>query len=298
MRTLLLALGLLALPAGLRAQCRSGNCQNGTGTYDYGYATYTGTFQNGQPHGQGTLDYGGGEKYVGGFAAGKEEGTGTLYKKGVAKAVTYHRGVLQVAPVTVVVGGNAPPPDANCTGDCQNGQGSLRSPKGNVYVGAFRNGLPHGQGKLSFTSGDVLQGTFQAGVPTQGSRYFAEARTTFTGTFDVQGLPLTGTYRSKTLDGVVQVSGGQITAEAHPVRDSTNAAIAQHARDWMTCSHCRGKGGAQIANSYQSKSSSKLWGGVVDSEVHYEVTTTTHYTGGSSFVPCGYCGGKGEVKRQ
>ena len=294
MRILLLA--LLALPAGLRAQCRSGNCQNGTGTYDFGYATYTGTFVNGQPHGQGTLDYGGGEKYVGGFAAGKEEGAGTLYKKGVGRAVTYHRGVLQAAPTTVAVGGNALPPDANCTGDCQNGQGTLRSPRGNVYVGAFRNGLPHGQGKLSFTSGNVLQGTFQAGIPTQGSMYYAEQRTLFTGTFTAEGLPLTGTYRSKQLDGVVEISNGQITAEAHPVRDSTNAAIAKHAREFMPCPHCGGKGGEQVASYTQTHESSKLWGGIVDSEVHYEVTTTNHYTG-SSFVPCGYCNGKGEVKR-
>ncbi|MBL7826068.1 MAG: hypothetical protein JNJ57_05515, partial [Saprospiraceae bacterium] len=38
----------------LHAQCISGNCQNGTGTYRYSSTSkYTGQFQNGLRHGRG-----------------------------------------------------------------------------------------------------------------------------------------------------------------------------------------------------------------------------------------------------
>ena len=63
------------------AQCLSGDCQNGFGKFNFGFAIYEGNFVSGKPNGQGTMDYGGGEKFVGNFKDGQEDGAGKLYKK-------------------------------------------------------------------------------------------------------------------------------------------------------------------------------------------------------------------------
>ncbi len=78
------------------SQCLSGDCNNGNGKYDYGYAVYDGSFKNGKPHGKGVMDYGAGEKYEGMFVNGKEEGDGIMYKKGVGKPVNFRDGIMMV----------------------------------------------------------------------------------------------------------------------------------------------------------------------------------------------------------
>ena len=66
----------LFLTAETLAQCISGNCQTGTGTYRYSATSkYTGQFQNGQRHGQGKMTYPDGNVYEGSFFMGKKQGT-------------------------------------------------------------------------------------------------------------------------------------------------------------------------------------------------------------------------------
>ena len=63
-----------------QAQCTSGNCDNGTGTYKYSSGTYTGQFNSGVRHGQGTYVYTNGNRFVGTYDNG-EKVYGTFYYK-------------------------------------------------------------------------------------------------------------------------------------------------------------------------------------------------------------------------
>lgn len=238
-----LIFGLAAMPARpALAQCLSGDCKNGQGKYDFGYATYEGAFKNGEPHGQGTMDYGGGEKYVGAFQNGKEEGEGILFKGGQQKVARYRAGILQVFNGPIVIGGNPVKYDGgmDCTGDCYNGVGTARFPSGNVYSGGFKDGLFHGRGKMTFASGNVLDGEFAQHIPQRGTFTYAADGTVFTGTFNKDGTPATGTYASKQTGGLVEVNGGAITKVSNPRLDSIRAAQPKYVA--QKCSRCNGAG--------------------------------------------------------
>ena len=73
------------------AQCISGDCKNGWGKMDMGYATYEGQFKNGKPDGSGTMDYGEGNKYQGEWKNGVEHGRGLLFEKNVMSGLIKSR---------------------------------------------------------------------------------------------------------------------------------------------------------------------------------------------------------------
>jgi len=70
----------LSLGAMMHAQCISGDCANGIGTYIFknNSATYQGDFQNGKPHGFGQCEYSNGDQYNGFWITGKFSGQGKL----------------------------------------------------------------------------------------------------------------------------------------------------------------------------------------------------------------------------
>ena len=291
---------LLATPA--PAQCLRGDCQNGTGKQDLGYATYEGSFKSGQPEGQGTMDYGGGDKYVGAWRQGREHGAGQLYKKGVATAVTYSNGVLQAqAAPPLVVGNKAVGQEkvAGCQqGDCLNGYGVLVSAGGSRYEGGFQAGRFEGPGRVAFAGGDVCTARFAAGVPQEGSLYYAAQTITFKGTFSPNFSPQTGRYISVGTDNIVSVKDGAVSDVRNPVREATAAKQAEHDRMWQTCTACGGQGGTAVADYYNTSTRSVLWGSAAVGQTTYEIETKRNYTGTTHPVPCGKCGGKGEVRRR
>lgn len=64
----------------LYAQCLSGNCRTGTGTFKFTNGDeYNGQWYNGKPHGSGTYTFVSGERYQGQLQNGKFEGQGTMY---------------------------------------------------------------------------------------------------------------------------------------------------------------------------------------------------------------------------
>jgi TPR repeat protein len=78
MKILALLLTLTAYPTAW-AECISGDCENGTGTFTYPDGeTYVGEFVDGKQHGKGTLTWPSGNKYVGEFLDGNIQGKGTL----------------------------------------------------------------------------------------------------------------------------------------------------------------------------------------------------------------------------
>ncbi len=80
----------------LSAQCVSGDCDNGEGTYVYKDGTkYIGAFKSGKAHGTGTCYYSNGDKYTGQWAGHDFNGKGTLKKKsGKVLAGVWQRGKL------------------------------------------------------------------------------------------------------------------------------------------------------------------------------------------------------------
>lgn len=62
-----------------QAQCISGNCVNGTGSFRFlNGDTYTGTWLNSQPNGKGVYAFSTRERYEGYFSQGKFDGQGTM----------------------------------------------------------------------------------------------------------------------------------------------------------------------------------------------------------------------------
>ena len=285
------------------AQCLSGDCKNGKGKMDMGYSTYDGAFKNGVPEGQGTMDYWGGDSYKGHWHNGKEDGQGTLYRKGVATAVVYRDGVLQSAPrAAVAVGGNGDYKEKvpGCTtGDCINGYGELTFPSGNRYHGSFKNGMANGAGEWTFASGDILKASFAANVPLSGTYWHDDVKTLFTGTFHSDGTAKDGTYTSNAMDGVVDVRDGLVVAERHPKRDSLNAIVAKHGREYEPCAYCEGKG-QYLNTSWSSMKSTRTegtgWMPTCGNFTRVEYKTTGGFS--QAMVTCPKCKGTGEIKRR
>lgn len=190
------------------AQCRQGDCQDGRGTYDFGWCVYSGTFQGGKPHGYGVMDYGD-YRYEGPFEAGREHGTGTLfYPDGRTKPVAYAAG-REVRRAFSVAFSEAE--GIGCvSGDCENGRGRKVSPGGAVYEGDFLDGRRSGEGRLVTPTGDVYEGAFDDGRPHGQGTFAWASGYQFTGTF-VDGEEHTGTYTDP--DGrTASLEAGQLVA--------------------------------------------------------------------------------------
>ncbi len=64
----------------LNAQCLSGNCRTGKGSYKFTNGDfYEGQWYNGKPHGSGTYSFSSKEKYIGQFQNGKFDGQGSMH---------------------------------------------------------------------------------------------------------------------------------------------------------------------------------------------------------------------------
>lgn len=127
-RLSLLAILWSATLSQISAQCISGNCQNGTGTYRYSATSkYTGLFVNGLRHGKGKMIYADGSVYDGPFLYGK--------KHGDAGTITYVNGDKYIG---------------QWSGDYPNGKGKYYFKTGERYEGSFVNGEFDGQGTMYY----------------------------------------------------------------------------------------------------------------------------------------------------
>lgn len=77
---IILVVLVLTSPTLLAAQCVSGNCEDGQGTFEYQDNTvYVGSFKNGKADGYGVCYYGNKDKYVGEWKNHTFHGKGTMY---------------------------------------------------------------------------------------------------------------------------------------------------------------------------------------------------------------------------
>jgi len=162
-----LATLLVVQSQSLSAQCISGNCQNGTGTYRYSTnVIYTGRFANGLREGKGKMTLQNGNVYEGNFSRGRMSGDG---------AMTYINGDRYIGQwVNDLPNGQGKyffKTRERYEGAFSNGQfegqGTMTYPDGAYYTGGWKENRKHGTGKLVYTDGTVNQGTWALGKPTQ-----------------------------------------------------------------------------------------------------------------------------------
>ncbi len=156
----------------LPAQCVSGNCIDGRGTYLFpSGARYVGEFRNGMMHGLGTCYYPDSSVYIGQWVEKFPHGYGI---KRWPDGVEWKGQWVQGQPVDVR-GALIPdlyayakkhPAASGClSGNCIDGYGDLLFPDGRHYRGQFREGLPNGQGEMVWPDSGTYTGHFEAGLP-------------------------------------------------------------------------------------------------------------------------------------
>ena len=120
------------------AECKAGNCSNGTGTMVWSNGDqYVGEWKDGKFHGVGTLTWSNGIKYAGDWKNGIEDGIGT---------VTWPNGNKYIGERY-----NAQ----------AHGQGTFIWSDGSRYVGEWKNDKMHGQGKMTWLDGNFFEGKWK-----------------------------------------------------------------------------------------------------------------------------------------
>jgi serine/threonine protein kinase len=144
------------------ANCLSGNCENGRGTYRYPDGSeYSGDFRNAKMHGQGTYVYAGrGEKYVGEWRNGVINGQGTYYYRSGNRYDGEWRNGRKSGQGTYLYAGRGDKYVGEFANDQPNGQGVYYYSNGDRYEGEWRNGRKHGQGVL-YENGLKIVGEWQ-----------------------------------------------------------------------------------------------------------------------------------------
>ncbi len=283
------------------AQCKSGDCKNGKGIFDFGFATYEGEFKGGEPHGKGTMDYGNGEKIVGNFENGVEHGKAFLFKKNSVQEVEYNKGVIVQKAEVFVVGGNQLKIEGCLKGDCYNGYGEIKYSSGNVYKGNFLEGMRAGNGSFYFTSGNVLIGNFVNDNPISGEFIYAGEHVKFYGTFNEATQPKTGKYVYSNFNSTVEIVDGKITKIDNPVARRADS-LAKVQKTGTPCSLCGGKGFTQPPPTTTTYNSTSFHGFTTETSASgktvlrsNESTSTITKTWPSMPVSCSECDGKGKT---
>ena len=144
------------------ANCLSGNCENGRGTYRYPDGSeYSGDFRNAKMHGQGTYVYAGrGEKYVGEWRNGVINGQGVYYYRSGNRYEGEWRNGRKSGQGTYLYAGRGDKYVGEFANDQPNGQGVYYYSNGDRYEGEWRNGRKHGQGVL-YENGRKIVGEWQ-----------------------------------------------------------------------------------------------------------------------------------------
>lgn len=151
----------LACLAHLSAQCVSGDCNHGSGTYLFpSGASYSGQFTNGKIHGQGTLVFSNGDRYEGQWVNHFREGQGTFkYRNGEKYTGDFKRNHFQ-------------------------GHGKFYYNDGSVYQGAWLQSKRSGHGRLTLSNGQVKEGNWTNDQLKEGE----QSSSAYTATVTSQGL--------------------------------------------------------------------------------------------------------------
>ncbi len=168
------------------AQCISGDCFEGKGTYVYpSGAKYIGQFVNGKIHGEGILYFSNGNKYIGNWENHYREGKGRMefqngdtyigqfrkskmsgigemryangdkYEGEWAEDLKHGKGKYHFADKSIYEG--------EFSRDKMHGEGVIKYPNGDKYVGNWKNNKKDGQGSLEKQDGTTVEGFWENG---------------------------------------------------------------------------------------------------------------------------------------
>jgi hypothetical protein len=157
----------LFLTAETLAQCISGNCQTGTGTYRYSATSkYTGQFQNGQRHGQGKMTYPDGNVYEGSFFMGKKQGTeGSMFYAASGDRYIGPWKNDQPNGQGVYYFASKERYEGSFVNGVFEGEGTMYYPDGAYYAGEWSNNKKHGRGVFHYSDGAEKHGQWEMGKP-------------------------------------------------------------------------------------------------------------------------------------
>lgn len=220
---------IISLPQLSFAQCLSGSCWDGKGTYLYpSGAKYSGQFRNGKIHGKGVLYFSNGNKYTGNWVNHYREGRGKLeFENG-----DIYSGEFRASRM--------------------DGYGEMTFAKGDRYEGRWIDNLQHGMGKYFYADGDRYEGTFRKGKLSgkgvmyynDGSRYsgkWKNNKKNGKGTFyKIDGTSIAGIWDDGVFEGK-QNSGNQ-NRPSSSSQPSSSIASADKLKDCNT-SFCNNEKG-------------------------------------------------------
>lgn len=251
-------------------QCKTGDCNNGRGTYDFGWCVYTGEFKDGKPEGKGVMNYDD-YSYEGGFKNGVEDGKGIItYKNGTKESVFYNKGtkIKQDEKIAAADWKELEGQYDECVkGNCITGIGTMEFPSGNKYAGSFVNRKREGKGTFYFNNGDVFDGTFKADLKEYGTYTFSNGYS-FTGNF-VNDDFYTGKFTAPNGNTAMMKNGA---VQAPPLLDdalqssgSIRKDIKSYAKDEkfkIPCSECHGSGKKHetVYGGYRDRNGSTQFG--------------------------------------
>lgn len=225
MRAFILSFFLIpALTWDVYAQCVSGNCDNGQGSYQYSDGRYVGRWKNGLRHGEGTFVDDNGTKYICQWVDDEPNGKGKIIYhdgssfSGVIKKWNPYDGY------GTVIGGNYRFTGYLKKGVWQGkgkiiyiekGENSLSGhADGDMYEGNFVDGQIHGQGTFYYANGDIYRGSWKKNQKHgKGTMKFEERGFEYTGDWKdnrphgrgvlsyTSGAKYTGDFKEGCFDG-------------------------------------------------------------------------------------------------
>lgn len=143
-----------------------GGKKHGWGTEYTDSGVFTGKFRKGMRHGQGRMDYAGGDTYDGEF------------------------GALELLNESILPGGNP----YEC--GVPHGKGRRTFADGSIYVGEFREGRVSGQGRYESALGELYEGKFEDGILTDRGTFVSITGEEYVGGFQDGEFHGLGTYRN------------------------------------------------------------------------------------------------------
>ena len=145
------------------ANCTTGDCDNGFGTWEDADFKYIGQFENGFFQGQGTVIFDDGETYTGEFKEDLFNGYGTyIFSNGSKYIGDFLNGDFHGNGFYTFYNGETY--EGEYKENKRHGFGNYKFNDGQEYIGEFKNDNYDGFGTLFLKDGDIYEGEFKNGL--------------------------------------------------------------------------------------------------------------------------------------
>ena len=160
----------------VKAQCISGDCDKGIGTYVFKSGSkYEGAFKNGKKNGKGKFTFSSGDIYEGDYLNDEETGNGKYTAvDGTTEIGKFLNGKLNgYATITFKAGGKY---TGNFVNDKMNGSGIYYFANGDRFEGAFKDDKRNGNGVLYYVKGGKKIGIWKDDEYMSGSNQTSNSK--------------------------------------------------------------------------------------------------------------------------